>query len=72
MREVEIIPVEVVVRNVAAGSICKRLGVPGGNGTQLPRSIIEFFYKKDELGDPMVISEEHITAFGWANAAGDR
>lgn len=63
IREVEIIPVEVVVRNIAAGSICKRLGLE--EGTPLPRSIIEFFYKKDELNDPM-ISEEHITAFGWA------
>ncbi|MBL1234059.1 MAG: phosphoribosylaminoimidazolesuccinocarboxamide synthase [Rhodobiaceae bacterium] len=63
VREVEIIPVEVVVRNIAAGSICKRMGLE--EGTPLPRSIIEFFYKKDELNDPM-ISEEHITAFGWA------
>jgi phosphoribosylaminoimidazole-succinocarboxamide synthase len=64
IREVEIIPVEVVVRNVAAGSICKRLGLE--EGTQLPRSIVEFCYKSDELGDPLV-SEEHITAFGWAS-----
>ena len=64
IREVEIIPVEVVVRNVAAGSLSKRLGID--EGTQLPRSIIEFYYKADELDDPMV-SEEHITAFGWAN-----
>ncbi len=64
IREVEIIPVEVVVRNVAAGSLSKRLGLE--EGTQLPRSIIEFYYKSDELDDPMV-SEEHVTAFGWAN-----
>ena len=63
IREVEIIPLEVVVRNVAAGSLCKRLGLE--EGMQLPRSIIEFYYKNDELGDPMV-AEEHITAFGWA------
>ena len=63
VREVEIIPIEVVVRNVAAGSIAKRLGIE--EGTPLPRSIIEFYYKADELHDPMV-SEEHITAFGWA------
>lgn len=63
IREVEIIPLEVVVRNVAAGSIAKRLGLE--EGTQLPRSIIEFYYKNDELDDPMV-AEEHITAFGWA------
>ena len=64
IREVEIIPLEIVVRNVAAGSLAKRLGLE--EGTQLPRSIIEFYYKNDALGDPMV-SEEHITAFGWAN-----
>ena len=64
IREVEIIPLEVVVRNIAAGSLSKRLGIP--EGTALPRSIIEFYYKKDELSDPMV-SEEHITAFGWAS-----
>jgi len=64
IREVEIVPLEVVVRNVAAGSLSKRLGIE--EGTTLPRSIIEFYYKNDELGDPMV-SEEHITAFGWSN-----
>ncbi len=64
IRAVEIIPVEVVVRNVAAGSLSKRLGLE--EGTPLPRSIIEFYYKNDELGDPLV-SEEHITAFGWAS-----
>lgn len=63
IREVEIIPLEVVVRNVAAGSIAKKLGLE--EGTPLPRSIIEFYYKSDELHDPMV-SEEHITAFAWA------
>src|SRR5512142_1310458 len=63
IREVEIIPLEVVVRNVAAGSLATRLGIT--EGTQLPRSIIEFYYKNDALNDPMV-SEEHITCFGWA------
>src|SRR3984885_9073592 len=63
IREVEIIPLEVVVRNVAAGSLSTRLGIE--EGTRLPRSIIEFYYKNDALNDPMV-SEEHITAFGWA------
>jgi len=63
IKEVEIIPLEIVVRNVAAGSLVKRLGLEAG--TQLPRSIIEFYYKDDALNDPMV-SEEHITAFGWA------
>jgi phosphoribosylaminoimidazole-succinocarboxamide synthase len=63
IREVEIIPLEVICRNVAAGSLSKKLGIE--EGTPLPRSIIEFCYKKDELGDPMV-TEEHITAFNWA------
>ena len=63
VREVEIIPISLMVRNVAAGSLAKRFGIP--EGTPLPRSIIEYYYKSEELGDPMV-SEEHITAFGWA------
>jgi phosphoribosylaminoimidazole-succinocarboxamide synthase len=63
VRQVQIIPIEVVVRNVVAGSLAKRFGIPEGQA--LPRSIVEYYYKKDELGDPMV-SEEHITAFGWA------
>ena len=66
LRKVEIIPVEVVVRNVVAGSLAKRFGLEEGSG--LPRSIIEFYYKNDELDDPMIL-EEHITAFGWANHA---
>jgi phosphoribosylaminoimidazole-succinocarboxamide synthase len=63
IREVEIVPLEVVVRNVAAGSLATRLGLE--EGMQLPRSIVEFYYKSDKLNDPMV-TEEHITAFGWA------
>jgi len=63
VREVEIIPVEVVIRNVVAGSLATRMGI--AEGTALPRSIIEYYYKSDKLGDPMV-SEEHITCFGWA------
>ena len=63
VREVEIIPIEVVIRNIAAGSLCKRFGVE--EGQILPRSIVEYYFKNDQLGDPM-ISEEHITAFGWA------
>ena len=63
IKEVEMIPLEIVVRNVAAGSLSKRLGID--EGVVLPRSIIEFYYKNDALNDPMV-SEEHITAFGWA------
>ena len=64
IKEVEIIPVEVVVRNVAAGSIATRFKME--EGTPLPRSIVEYYYKSDELGDPMV-TEEHVTAFGWAS-----
>ncbi len=63
IREVEIIPIEVVVRNIVAGSLAKRFGM--SEGTPLPRSIVEYYYKSDELEDPM-ITEEHITAFGWA------
>ncbi len=64
IREVEIIPLVVVVRNVAAGTFSERLGIQ--EGTRLPRSIIEYYYKNDALKDPMVC-EEHITAFGWAS-----
>lgn len=64
IRQVDIIPLEVVVRNFAAGSISKRLGIE--EGTPLPRPIVEFYFKNDELHDPLV-SEEHIIAFGWAS-----
>ena len=63
IREVEIIPLEIVIRNIAAGSLATRFGL--AEGTVLPRSIVEYYYKSDQLGDPMV-SEEHITAFGWS------
>ena len=63
VREVEIIPVEVVVRNFAAGTMAERFRME--EGTPLPRSILEYRYKSDELDDPLV-TEEHITAFGWA------
>ncbi|MGC9418744.1 MAG: phosphoribosylaminoimidazolesuccinocarboxamide synthase [Rhodovulum sp.] len=63
IRQVEIIPLEVVVRNVAAGSMSKRLGIE--EGTPMPRPIVEFYFKDDALGDPLV-TEEHIIAFGWA------
>ena len=63
IRAVEIIPVEIVVRNVAAGSLSRRLGLEEGEA--LPRPIIEFYYKDDKLGDPLV-TEEHILAFNWA------
>ncbi len=61
----EIIPVEVVVRNIAAGSICKRLGLE--EGTALARPLVEFFYKSDELNDPLII-DDHALLFGWAEA----
>ncbi len=64
VKEVEIIPLELVVRNVAAGSIAARLGI--AEGAALPRSIIEYRYKGGDQGKQMV-SEEHITAFGWAS-----
>ncbi len=64
IKEVEIIPLEVVCRNVAAGSLSTRYGLP--EGQPLPRSIIEFYLKDDKLSDPMV-AEEHITAFNWAS-----
>jgi phosphoribosylaminoimidazole-succinocarboxamide synthase len=64
IRQVEIVPIEVVVRNVAAGTLAQRLGIE--EGTQLPRTILEYFYKDDALGDPM-IADEHIAAFGWAS-----
>lgn len=63
VRKVEIIPLEMVCRNVAAGTICKRLGLK--EGEKLPRPIVEYYLKDDELGDPLV-SEDHISAFGWA------
>lgn len=64
VRQVEIIPIELVIRNVAAGSICKRYGVK--EGAIFSQPIVEYFYKKDELDDPMV-SESHIVNFGWAD-----
>ena len=64
VRACEIIPLEVVVRNYAAGSMSKRLGIE--EGMQLPRPIIEYYFKDDALGDP-IVTEEHIAAFGWAS-----
>ena len=63
IREAEIVPLEVVIRNVAAGSLVKRLGLK--EGEPLPRPLIEFYYKDDALGDPL-ISEDHIAVFSWA------
>ena len=63
VKAVEIIPLEVIVRNIAAGSLAKRLGLE--EGTQMKKTVIEFCYKKDALGDPM-INESHIDALGLA------
>ena len=57
VKEVDIIPIEIIMRKVAAGSICKRLGLK--EGTTLPKPLIEFCLKNDALGDP-IISREHI------------
>jgi zinc protease len=64
VRQVEIIPLEVVVRNVAAGSLSKRLGIE--EGEPLPHTLIEYYYKDDALGDPLM-AEEHIACFNWAS-----
>lgn len=64
VRKVDIIPLEVIVRNIAAGSLAKRLQLE--EGIVLPKAIIEFCFKNDDLGDPLV-TEEHIYAFGWAD-----
>ena len=61
---VEIIPIEFVVRNIATGSLTKRLGIE--DGTILKKPLIEFCYKNDDLGDPLV-AREHIYAFDWAS-----
>lgn len=63
IKKVEIVPLEVICRNVAAGTMSKRLGIE--EGERLPRAIVEFCLKRDDLGDPL-IAEEHIHAFGWA------
>ena len=60
---VKIIPLEFIVRNIATGSLTKRLGIP--DGTVLSKPLIEYSYKNDELGDPLV-AREHITEFNWA------
>ncbi|MGB2246208.1 MAG: phosphoribosylaminoimidazolesuccinocarboxamide synthase [Alcanivorax sediminis] len=63
VKKLDMIPVECVVRNVAAGSICRRLGVE--EGLELNPPTFEFFLKNDDLGDPMV-NDFHIRSFGWA------
>ena len=64
IKKVRIFPLEVIIRNIAAGSICKRLGLK--QGMPLKKPLIEFFYKCDELDDPL-ITREHIEMFGWAS-----
>ena len=64
VKKVHIVPLEVIVRNIAAGSLSKRLGLP--EGTKLKSTVIEYCYKDDELGDPMV-NEYHIMAMGWVS-----
>ncbi len=64
VKKLKMVPVEVVVRNIVAGSLAKRLGLKKGD--QLKKPIIEFYYKSDELDDPM-INEDHIEVFGWAD-----
>lgn len=66
VRRLKIIPVEVIVRNVVAGTMAKRLGLE--EGTPLSRPVLEHCYKSDPLGDPMV-NESHILALGWASEA---
>ena len=66
VKRLDMIPAECVVRNVATGSLCRRLGVEEGLDLQPPT--FEFFLKNDELHDPM-INEYHIASFGWASSA---
>lgn len=66
IHKVDIIPIEVVVRNISAGSIVKRLGVKEGQILQRP--LIEFYLKNDNLNDP-IVSEEHILIFEWADSS---
>ena len=63
VKHVEIIPIEFIVRNIATGSLSKRLGIE--DGTILEKPLLEYCYKNDDLGDPL-IAKEHIYAFGWA------
>lgn len=63
VRRLSIIPVELVVRNIVAGSMAKRLGLEEGG--ELPYPVVELYYKDDALGDPMV-NDDHVLVFGWA------
>ncbi len=64
VKRVTIVPLEVIVRNIAAGSLSKRLGLP--EGAKLKKTVLEYCYKNDELGDPMV-NDYHIAAMGWVS-----
>jgi phosphoribosylaminoimidazole-succinocarboxamide synthase len=66
VKRVSIVPLEVIVRNIAAGSLAKRLGL--AEGTKMKKTVLEFCYKDDELGDPMV-NDYHIAAMGWVSEA---
>ncbi|MGI1678552.1 MAG: phosphoribosylaminoimidazolesuccinocarboxamide synthase [Cellvibrionaceae bacterium] len=65
VKRLDMMPIECVVRNISAGSICRRLGIE--EGLELNPPTFEFFLKNDQLGDPM-INESHIESFGWAKA----
>ena len=62
VKQLDMLPVECVVRNIATGSICRRLGIE--QGIKFDDPLFEFFLKDDDLGDPL-INDNHITAFGW-------
>ena len=64
VKRVDIIPVEVVTRNITTGTLCKRLGVE--EGMKLPYPLVEFYFKNDELGDP-IITEDHAILFKWSS-----
>ena len=66
IKHAEIIPIEFIVRNIATGSLSKRLGI--ADGTILEKPLLEYCYKDDSLGDPL-IAKEHIFAFEWANSS---
>ena len=63
VKKVSIVPIEVVVRNITTGTLCKRLGVE--EGKVLPRPLVELYLKDDGLGDP-IITEDHALLFGWS------
>ena len=64
VKNLEMFPIECVVRNRATGSLCKRLGIEDGLILETP--LFEFFLKDDDLGDPL-INDNHVISFGWAN-----